>query len=138
MGRAASYVLDDGHLYHAGEPPRADDPEAITASVAPDYYLADPTKLDLGAWAGYNTRGSDVRGGRFQAGARYSPVRLLYGIIAPDLVVSEDVAGAGVSVYPPERLVGRYLGHVGVGGWYVAPFAGGDAGWMFGLTFSTH
>jgi hypothetical protein len=135
IGRTARYVLDDGRLYQADDEPDGGK-DAITASVRPDYYLIDSTKLDLGAWSAYRT-GSHTDG-RFQVGVRYSPVRLFYGTIAPDLVASEDVIGAGLSVYPPERLVGRYFDHIGLGGWYGAPFDGGNPSWMFGLTFSTH
>ncbi len=135
LGHSARFVLDDGRLYW----PDDETPDAgLSATVRPSYYFADSTKLDLGAWGAYNVRGRDSTGGRFQAGLRYSPVRLFYGIAAPDIVASEDVIGIGVSLYLPPRLVGRYIGHVGIGGWYAAPFDGGDEAWMYGLTFSTH
>lgn len=128
------FIADNNRLY-INDP--ADGSPHVTLAYTPDYYLLDATRLDLGVWSGYNSRSTDSTADRFQTGLRYSPARLLYGTIAPDLVLSGDLVGGGLSVYPPRRLVGDYIEHVGLGAWYAAPFDGGGPGWCFGLTFST-
>ncbi len=63
LGHTARYVLDDGRLYLAdGEP--SSDGASVTASVTRSYYLADITKLDLGAWSAYNAQGHGSDAGR--------------------------------------------------------------------------
>lgn len=132
-----SYVLRDRQLY---ETPEQAESGVITAALIRDYYLIDPG-FDLGVWGGWSQAGSDSDDdddiSRFQAGFRFSPARLLYGTVAPDLVASADVGGAGLTFYPPTHLVGQHWRHLGVGAWYVAPFDGSDPGWAFGISFST-
>lgn len=98
-----------------------------------DVYAWD-TDLDIGTWGAYSTADA----AHFQTGIRYAPVRLLYGTIALDAVASRDVAGAGISLFPPAEYVGDTWAHLGVGAWYVAPFHGGRPGLAYGLSFSIH
>lgn len=132
------FIADDDRLFITKP---ADDSAHVSLTFTPDYYLFDATRFDLGAWSGYFNRSdggasASNRADRFQAGLRYSPARLLYGTVAPDLVLSSDLVGGGISFYPPRKLAGRYFEHVGVGAWYCAPFDGSNPGWSFGFSFS--
>ncbi len=126
------FGLVDNQLYET--PAQARDGQ-IVATLRRDYYLLDPS-FDLGTWAGYCTQEFD--GERTDIGLRYSPIRLLYGTVAPDIIAGEESVGFGFSVFPPARLVGNRWRHLGIGAWYAAPYDGGDPGLVFGLSFSTH
>jgi len=98
-----------------------------------DVYAWD-TDLDIGTWAGYCTADAP----HFQVGIRYAPVRLFAGILALDTVASRDVAGAGISLYPPPEYLGDFWTRLGLGCWYVGPYRGGRPGLCYGLSFSIH
>lgn len=123
------YLYDDQLYVAPGANPRA------TATLVRDYALIKPV-FDLGTWAGYFNRSGEEGPNRFQIGLRFSPMRIAFGTLALDTVVSRDVAGAGVSLYPPTRL-GRWWRHWGLGAWYTAPFNGTAPGFAAGLSFST-
>lgn len=95
---------------------------------------------DLGAWVGFRvktTSGDNPKGDvGLDAGLRFSPVRLGYGIVSPDLLVSPRQAGVGVSFYPPAATVAPALQHFGVGVGYLADYRGG-AGWSPYFSLST-
>lgn len=108
------------------------------AHVTDDLYLISPG-LDLGTFFGARPSASQTPGDVFTVGLRVSPARLLYGTTAPDLVLSKDWAGAGLSFYAPERLVGPTWRHVGIGAWYGYPLGGlamGGPGWTVGISLS--
>lgn len=136
--RSGSFVLYGGRLYEDSK-----DTSDLRATFTPDYYFVDIDPdggLDLGTWAAYR-KGSTEDTSGFQTGIRYSPVRLGWGIVAPDLVVSADVVGGGFSFYPPPQFVGGWWRHIGLGAWYTVPF-GDDTGldsseWSYGLSFTT-
>ncbi len=131
--RAGRLVLDDGRVYEPKD-------QSVRAVVTSDLYLVDTTRWDVGAFGGYRDSANPDTAD-FAVGLRLSPARLLYGTVAPDLVLAKDWAGAGVSAYLPEELVGRLASHIGIGAWYGVPFHGGDssgAAWCYGLSFSTH
>jgi hypothetical protein len=107
----------------------------LEVSLVRDYYLAEPN-FDLGTWAGYIPV-DDPDVDHFQVGLRYSPCRFLYGTLAPDLAVSQDALGIGCSFYPPAQFVGPYWRHLGLGVWYVAPFADHDLVCLYGISFTT-
>lgn len=96
--------------------------------------------LDLGVWAGFRLSRSDSeesnRSDAFDIGLRFSPVRYAYGIIAPDLLISPNQAGVGVSFYAPTQTVSPLWQHLGIGFGYVADYHGG-AGWCPYLSLST-
>jgi hypothetical protein len=97
--------------------------------------------LDAGAWgAGYlgsSSEDGDTR--RIQYGVRFSPVRLLYGTVAADVVAGEESAGIGVSVYPITDRCGRFWEHTGLGAWYLVPYDRRDRpAWALGLSISTY
>ena len=94
--------------------------------------------LDLGAWAGFRLeRGeSEDRSTAFDIGLRLSPVRFGYGIVSPDLLVSPNQAGVGVSIYPLAQSVRQDWQRLGVGIGYVADYHGGS-GWCPYLSLST-
>lgn len=100
-----------------------------------DYYLIEPV-FDLGAWTGYARFGGDNH--HWQTGVRYSPLRVLWGTVGADLALSQDAAGAGISLFPPADYLGGSWHHAGLGAWYMAPFDGGSPSWVYGVSFSTH
>ncbi len=106
----------------------------VTIDVIRHEYLYDPG-FDIGTFGGYAVSGTVPR---FQVGLRYSPVRLSWGILAPDVVASQTAAGVGLSVYPPSTYFGRWWDHFGLGGWYVAPYDGSHGAVVVGLAFSSH
>lgn len=89
---------------------------------------------DFGTWAGYAPASRDET---FQVGLRASPVRLLYGTLAPDLLLSQDHAGIGISLYPPPDLVGHMWSHWGLGYGHLWPTHSSDPSNVFYLSFST-
>jgi hypothetical protein len=90
---------------------------------------------DAGAWAGFRVKGSGETSG-LDVGLRYSPVRFLYGVVAPDILVSPEQAGVGVSVYPFSQSVPSFFQHTGAGLGYLADYDGGS-GWVPYLSLST-
>lgn len=100
-----------------------------------DYYLIDPG-LDLGTWAGYTGRHGDSRDD-FDVGLRYSPARLLFGTVAPDLLVGTKEAGVGISLYPPKSVFGPGWNHLGVGIGRLFDYHDSGQSTAFYLGFST-
>jgi len=167
-GRLGTLVLNRGGLYEqperdgSTEPVPVDDanqpltgdaldawrkahPDAhgqfYTTSFTPDYYLAERT-FDLGCFAAYRPSGRNVDQGRsseaFEVGLRYSPIRFLYGTVAPDALLTANAAGAGISFYPPERYVGPRWHHLGIEVGWVASLSGHSPdGWLAGISFTT-
>ena len=123
------YYLDGERLYADKDNPS----DGISLTYYRNRDFID-TRFDLGTWAGYRTSGDGTES-RFQPGIRYSPVRLGFDLVALDAVASRDVAGVGVSLYPPDNF-GRFWHHWGVGAWYCAPFNGDQPGLCVGLSFS--
>lgn len=111
----------------------------LETTVTSDLYLLK-TQYDFGTFAGYRGASRGQEGLEpFSVGVRFSPIRIGYDVIAPDLVVSNQWAGAGASFYLPEHIVGPDWHHLGAGLWYGYPFAGGSnapGGWCAGLSFS--
>lgn len=130
--RLGSLLRDGSRLY---------DPKdgSVVTVETPHLNFVDITRLDIGTFAAYQTGARGSSDDTFGVGVRYSPVRLAFGIAAPDVVVTKDRAGLGLSLYAPESLVGYTASHIGIGAWYTAPFGGRDAaapGWCLGLSFS--
>jgi hypothetical protein len=122
----AEYVLGFDGVLHQDPQQRTDG--LYQASFRPDDYVGRWV-TDVGAWAAYDT---EVR-----LGIRYSPVRLFYGLAAPDIVVSESAIGLGISLYPPKRSVG-YWHHFGAGVWFTHDLDRGDNAISLGLSTSTY
>jgi hypothetical protein len=74
----------------------------------------------------------------YDLGIRVSPARVLYGVLAPDLLVGSRSAGVGVSVYAPADLIPRDYGRFGLGLGYLADYSGDRAGVAGYLSVSTH
>ena len=95
---------------------------------------------DLGGWSGFRVATADAErpDGEvgFDMGLRYSPVRLAYGVISPDILVSPRQAGIGCSFYAPPQSVRYPFPHLGVGLGYLADYRGGN-GWTPYLAIST-
>lgn len=132
-----TWYLDRGGVF---QPPELTGGNALvgpklTLDVERHWYFLDPG-FDVGTWSAYNPHATgDVSG--FQAGLRLSPLRLAYGTVAADAIISAEGAGAGLSVYPPSLRLGSWWRHWGLGTWYFAPFDGSSAGWVVGLSFTT-
>jgi hypothetical protein len=97
--------------------------------------------IDAGGWgAGYlGSLSDDGDTRRVQYGVRFSPARIFYGAVAPDIVAGEESAGIGISVYPITDRCGRFWKHAGLGAWYLFPYDRRDnPAWSFGLSFSTY
>ena len=127
-----SYVMDDDGVLH--EDPEQQRSGQLSVTYQPDSH-AGKWNLDVGGWAGYSlgTREPEV-------GLRLSPARVLFGTVAPDLAVSNDSIGIGLSIFTPERSLPSPWRHIGIGGWYAAPFDRDQpAGFVFGISTSiTH
>jgi hypothetical protein len=95
-------------------------------------YLWDE-HLDLGGWAAARP---DCPPG-YDLGIRYSPVRTLYGVLAPDLLIGSRSAGVGASAYIPPGIVPRDWGRLGLGIGYLVDYGGASDGLAGYLTFST-
>jgi hypothetical protein len=107
----------------------------LEASFLSDYYMIDPG-LDLGCFGGIAYTKSDDP---FQVGIRVSPVRLLYGTLAPDVLLTKSYIGLGASVYGPKRyLPYGWMRHIGLGAYYCTPLDKElDPALLLGLTMST-
>jgi len=91
---------------------------------------------DLGAWGGFHTD-PESESGKLDIGFRYSPIRIAYGVIAPDILVSPNQAGLGGSLYMPAQTTHGIWRHMGVGLGYTVEFDGGQSGWVPYVALST-
>lgn len=96
----------------------------------------DDWSPDLGAWGGFRVD-SETGGGRPDIGVRYSPVRFLDGVLAPDILLSPFQAGLGASFYMPSQTSHGTWRHLGVGLGYAVEFGGSRSGWLPYLSLST-
>ena len=92
------WYLDAGRVY---APPNSGRP-GVNLELIRHQYLYDPG-FDIGTFAGYG--GGDLP--HFQVGVRLSPVRLAWGVLAPDVAFTSTAAGVGLSAYPPAAYFGR-------------------------------
>jgi hypothetical protein len=122
----AEYVLGDDGVLH--QDPEQRKSGLYQAEFTPDEYLVRRT-FDIGAWAAYDTEP--------RLGIRYSPVRLFYGLAAPDIVASESAVGLGISLFPPKRSVG-FWHHFGAGVWLTHDLDRGINAVSFGLSSSVY
>ncbi len=99
------------------------------------YGLLDPG-FDLGTFAGYTHWHQRHRLSEFQVGIRVSPLRLLYGTLAIDGLITGQGAGFGFSAYLPPSLVGEDFAHLGVGVGRLYAFQHGQVGNTAYLSFS--
>lgn len=95
---------------------------------------------DLGLWVGFRVRETTTDNPKgdvgLDAGLRISPVRLAWGTIAPDVLISPRQIGVGCSVYPLAQSVPPFYQKFGVGLAYLADYRGGS-GWSPYLSLST-
>jgi hypothetical protein len=101
-----------------------------------DLYIIDPG-IDLGTYGGVVTGGLRDDEDRMHVGLRFSPVRLLFGTTAPDLLVGPTEAGVGLSIYPPKGRFGDFWSHLGVGVGRTWTYDHGDQDNLVYLSFST-
>lgn len=111
-----------------------DDIERSTLRFEETPVVAFGRRLDqVGTFAGYfNRRDRDTD--RLQIGVHYEPCSIFFGLVAPSLAVSKDLAGVGlVGRLPPTYFT--KLSSLGVGVWECAPFSGAPPSWMVGAEF---
>jgi hypothetical protein len=96
----------------------------------------DDWTTDLGAWGGLRID-PETGAGVPDVGVRYSPVRLLDGVLAPDALISPNQAGLGISAYMPSHTITGTWRHLGLGLGYAVGFDGGGAGWVPYVALST-
>jgi hypothetical protein len=84
--------------------------------------------LDPGWWGGFQSFQGEDRNS-FDMGFRLSPARLLYGVVAPDLLLGTQSAGIGASFYLPTTIGTGIWKKIGIGGAWMAGYHGGG-GWM--------
>lgn len=96
--------------------PEQRDSTVWDAKLDRESYLIDPG-IDVGAFIGpsFGSEGRDDGEVPVEMGLRLSPVRLLYGTVSPDLLVTTDGYGAGVTVFPPPDRFGRIWNNLGLG-----------------------
>ena len=119
----------DGRLYENPLKPNT----RLEAEFTPSSHFNSP-HFDVGGFGGLGDFAGTAR--PIQVGVRYSPTRLGFGWVAPDLVASTEAVGAGVSIFPTSRTVGYPWYHLGVGAWYMAPWDGGRPGLVLGVSSS--
>jgi hypothetical protein len=88
--------------------------------------------IDLGWWGGVISTDTGEEENRHRAcdmGIRVSPARLLYGTLAPDLLVGTENIGIGASFYLPTGVGKGLWKKIGIGGAWMAGYHGGG-GWM--------
>ncbi len=106
-------------------------------SISRDFYFIDPG-LDWGTYAGWATgHKKDPGDSDFKVGLRFSPARLMFGTVAPDLLIGSDAAGLGVSVYPPKSFFGGGWNHVGLGIGRIYDYDDHDPSTLLYLGFTT-
>lgn len=130
-------VRAKGYLDHYGivhQDPEQEKSGEFKLVVTPQAY-SNRYWFDAGAFAAYSKEGDHEA-----IGLRLSPCRLLYGYVAPDLLLTERSYGVGFSLYPPTRSVGGEWGHFGLELSYLRPYRDDDdgpRGFTLGLSTST-
>lgn len=115
------FVTDSrGVLYE--DPSQANDPKfPFKVSYKPDTYLGEYA-WDFGAIAGMSLADQ-----KLEVGLRASPVRVFFGTLSPDLVLTNDRFGLGASVYAPRDYFPEPLDCFGLGCWYTLPYGGNSS-----------
>jgi hypothetical protein len=100
---------------------------------------------DWGTFAGARFGSRYIKGSdggtaddRIVVGLRAAPFRLLYGTLAPDLLIAPHDLGLGISLYAPPDLCGGSFDHWGLGAAHLfsTSHAGGSSNLIY-LSFST-
>lgn len=78
-------------------------------------YWFDPG-TDIGVYGGYLFGTKDDKEIRsFETGIKFSPCRMVFNYLSPDLLVSPQGIGLGLSFYPRPERFGNFWDHLGVG-----------------------
>lgn len=86
--------------------------------------------VDLGWWGGIQASSGEEESKRaVDMGIRFSPARLIYGVLAPDLLIGTQNAGIGCSAYLPTGVGKGIWKKIGIGGAWMGGYHGGG-GWM--------
>lgn len=96
--------------------PEQRDADTWETKLQRERYLVDPG-LDIGAFVGPSLGAEGRDDGEIPAtfGVRVSGVRLLYGMLSPDALVTQDSYGVGLTAFPPPDRFGRLWSNLGVG-----------------------
>jgi hypothetical protein len=101
-----------------------------------DEYLVD-WGTDLGVYSGFIDGAKDQKISSFDVGLRYSPVRIFYGLLSPDALLSKQAFGLGISIYPSPSTWTKELRHVGFGYGRVYTYQDTRMRNLFYISFST-
>jgi hypothetical protein len=85
-------------------------------------YLAD-LRWDIGLFSCMRLSKQD-RESVIDVGLRVSPARLLYGVVAPDLLISPYQAGVGASLYLPDNIRAGIFSRIGAGCAWMSDYRG--------------
>jgi hypothetical protein len=96
-------------------------------------FLWDTSTLDIGAWVAARPDADPPA----DIGIRLSPVRTLYGLLSPDLLVGSRSAGVGASIYVPPGWIPRSWDRFGLGLGYLVDYGGDGSGWAPYVSLST-
>ena len=147
----ADLFLDLRHGVLSEQPKQtaARESAGLVATVTQNRGLTQATGFPFGDWGtfaalrtgtsvpGLGSTGDSNDSGRFLVGLRSSPLRLLYGTVAPDLLLAPYDAGVGLSFYAPD-LWNKNLAHWGIGfGRLFSLARGGTSTNVAYLAFST-
>lgn len=121
-GPRVRYVVGDNGVLVEDPSQTAD--SGLTASFQSDRYVGQ-WSTDVGGFASVDDR--------LRLGIRYSPTRLAWGYVAPDIVASESAVGLGISIFPWTKSTWH---GIGAGCWYVYDLDSHDTRFSFGLSSS--
>ncbi len=129
-----SYVVDRGGVLN--EDPNQAASGGLRLVFTPNLPVIDigtVGAIDVGAFVAVPQHGHAP----LSIGLRLSPGRVGFDAVSPDLVITENAIGLGISVYPPARAVGYPWSHFGLGLWYLHSYRDdGPDGLAVGLTSS--
>jgi len=122
-------------LYDGGRVMRIRDEDAPLWEYTSNRYTAlwDASYWDVGAWVGARPAADPPA----DIGIRLSPVRTLYGVLSPDLLIGSRSSGVGASAYVPPGWIPRSWDRFGLGVGYLVDYGGDGSGWSPYLSLST-
>lgn len=135
VGRTLRYDIRDNSVFETRDQAAAGYAK-VTQRRQRVLFDLDWPLLDVGPFAGFDSHARKGVNGReaddrLQLGLAVSPVTLLYGTTAPELLLSRYDAGLGVSFYAPADLVGSGFSHIGIGYARMFDYRGGDSSNLF-------
>lgn len=137
-GTTLFFDVRRGRLWEPKGQPEARAAAGIEATFQRNRDLLDIHESLFDDWGTYAGGVVSRGGGGLHVGLRLSPARMLYGVLAPDVMAGEHEVGAGVVVFPPPDLLGSWLSHWGVGLGHLWSTSDGSSSTAVYLAFSTY